>query len=77
MEKRTISGVCTPGARRKSAQVRWEMSWVTYCKGGGAGRGGAGRGGAGVGAGKVGGRLNARKPSCKRVLDTLAAAGFP
>lgn len=28
-----MMGVCTPGARRKSAQVRWLTSWVT-CRGG-------------------------------------------
>ena len=27
-----MTGVCTPGARNRSAQVRWEMSWVTSKK---------------------------------------------
>ena len=35
----TMMGVCTPGARRKSALVRWDTSWVT-CEGGrGSGEG--------------------------------------
>ena len=30
VEKRAMTGVCTPGARRKSAHVRLEMSCVTW-----------------------------------------------
>lgn len=29
VEKRTITGVCTPGDRKTSAHVRWLTSWVT------------------------------------------------
>ena len=29
VEKRTMTGVCTPGARNMSAHVRWLMSCVT------------------------------------------------
>ena len=29
VENLVMTGVCTPGARKTSAQVRWEMSWVT------------------------------------------------
>jgi len=33
VEKRAMTGVCTPGARNTSAQLRLEMSCVTYVTG--------------------------------------------